>query len=75
MFFDSNMAFQTQTLSLEQRQALFESITAQQSQGSSSFHLPHLRPDQQGETPLDTQTVKLVRTNGAKDIIIKQPRG
>ena len=75
MFFDSNMAFQTQTLSLEQRQALFESITAQQSQGSSSFHLPHLRPDQQGETPLDTQTVKLVRMNGARDIIIKQPRG
>ena len=75
MFFDSNMAFQTQTLSLEQRQALFESITAQQSQGSNSFHLPHLRPDQQGETPLDTQTVKLVRTNGARDIIIKQPRG
>ena len=75
MFFESNMAFQTQTLSSEQLQALFESLTAQQSQCGSSFHLPHLRPDQQGETPLDTQTVKLVRTNGARDIIIKQPRG
>ena len=49
------MAFQTQTLSSEQLQALFESLTAQQSQCGSSFHLPHLRPDQQGETPLDTQ--------------------
>ena len=55
MFFESNMAFQTQTLSSEQLQALFESLTAQQSQCGSSFHLPHLRPDQQGETPLDTQ--------------------
>ena len=38
------MAFQTQTLSSEQLQALFESITAQQSQGNKV-----------GETPLDTQ--------------------
>ena len=44
MFHESNMAFQTQTLSSEQLQALFESITAQQSQG-----------DKVGETPLDTQ--------------------
>ena len=55
MFLESNMAFQTQTLSSEQLQALFESITAQQSQGDSSFYLPHLRSDQEGETPLDTQ--------------------
>ena len=37
MFHESNMAFQTQTLSWEQLQALFESITAQQSQGGSSI--------------------------------------
>ena len=49
------MAFQTQTLSSEQLQALLESITAQQSQGDSSFYLPQLRSDQEGETPLDTQ--------------------
>ena len=49
------MAFQTQTLSSDQLQALFESITAQQSQGGSLFYLPHLSPDQEGETPLDTQ--------------------
>ena len=49
------MAFQTQTLSLEQFQALFESITAQQSQGDSSSYLPHLCSDQEGEIPLDTQ--------------------
>ena len=55
MFLESNMAFQTQTLSSEQLQALFESITAQQSQGDSSFYLPRLRSDQEGETPLDTQ--------------------
>ena len=55
MFHESNMAFQTQTLSLEQFQALFESITAQQSQGDSSSYLPHLCSDQEGETPLDTQ--------------------
>ena len=55
MFLEINMAFQTQTLSSEQLQALFESITAQQSQGDSSFYLPHLRSDQEGETPLDTQ--------------------
>ena len=44
MFHESNMAFQTQTLSSEQLQALFDSITAQQSQGNKV-----------GETPLDTQ--------------------
>ena len=55
MFHESNMAFQTQTLSLEQFQALFESITAQQSQGDSSSYLPHLCSDQEGEIPLDTQ--------------------
>ena len=55
MFHQSNMAFQTQTLSLEQFQALFESITAQQSQGDSSSYLPHLCSDQEGEIPLDTQ--------------------
>ena len=55
MFLESNMAFQTQTLSSEQLQALFESITAQQSQGDCSFYLPHLRSDQKRETPLDTQ--------------------
>ena len=49
------MAFQTQTLSSEQLQALFKSITAQQSQGDSSSYLPHLRSDQEGEIPLDTQ--------------------
>ena len=48
------MAFQTQTLSSEQLQALFESITAQHSQGDSSSYLPHLCLDQEGETP-DTQ--------------------
>ena len=42
-------------LSSEQLQALFESITAQQSQGDSSSYLPQLRSDQEGETPLDTQ--------------------
>ena len=36
-------------------QVLFESITAQQSQGDSSSYLPHLRSDQEGETPPDTQ--------------------
>ena len=55
MFHESMMAFQTQTLSLEQFQALFESITAQQSQGDSSSYLPHLCSDQEGETALDTQ--------------------
>ena len=55
MFLESNMAFQTQTLSSEQLQALFESITAQQSQGDSSFYLPQLLSDQEGEAPLDTQ--------------------
>ena len=49
------MAFQTQTLSSEQLQALFESITAQQSQSDSLFYLPQLRSDQEEETPLDTQ--------------------
>ena len=49
------MAFQTQTLSSEQLQALFKSITAQQSQGDSSSYLPHLYSDQEGEIPLDTQ--------------------
>ena len=34
---------------------MFESITAQQSQGDSSSYLPHLRSDQERETPLDTQ--------------------
>ena len=55
MFHESNMAFQTQTLSSEQLQALFKSITAQQSQGDSSSYLPHLCSDQEGEIPLDTQ--------------------
>ena len=55
MFHESNIAFQTQTLSLEQLQALFESITAQQSQGDSSSYLSHLRSDQEGKTPLDRQ--------------------
>ena len=55
MFLERNMDFQIQALSSEQLQALFESITAQQSQGDSSFYLPHLRSDQEGETPLDTQ--------------------
>ena len=54
MFLESNVAFQTQTLSSEQFQALFESITAQQSQGDSSFYLLHLRSDEEGETPLDS---------------------
>ena len=54
MFLGSNMAFQTQTLSFEQLQVLFESIIAQQSQGESSSYLPHLRSDQEGK-PLDTQ--------------------
>ena len=34
---------------------MFESITAQQSQGDSSSYLPHLCSDQEGEIPLDTQ--------------------
>ena len=55
MFHESNMAFQTQTLSSEQLQALFKSITAQQSQGDSSSYLPHLCSDQEVETALDTQ--------------------
>ena len=55
MFHESKMAFQTQALSSEQLQALFESITAQQSQGDSSSYLPHLCSDQEGEIPLDTQ--------------------
>ena len=55
MFHESKMAFQIQALSSEQLQALFESITAQQSQGDSSSYLPHLCSDQEGETPLDTQ--------------------
>ena len=55
MFLESNIAFQTQTLSSEQLQDLFESITTQQSQSDSSFYLPQLRSDQEEETPLDTQ--------------------
>ena len=55
MFLERNMDFQIQALSSEQLQALFESITAQQSQGDSSFYLPQLLSDQEGETPLDTQ--------------------
>ena len=54
MFLESNMAFQTQTLSSEQLQALLESIIAQQSQSDSSSYLPHLCSDQEGK-PLDTQ--------------------
>ena len=49
------MAFQIQTLYSEQLQALFESTSAQQSQGYGSYYLPNLRSDQEGETPLDTQ--------------------
>ena len=30
-------------------------MTKNKSQGDSSFYLPHLRSDQEGETPLDTQ--------------------
>ena len=55
MFHESSMAFQTQTLSSEQLQPLFQSITAQQLQGDSLSYLPHLRSDQEGETPPDTQ--------------------
>ena len=55
MLHESNMAFQTQTLSSDQLQALPESITAQQSQGGSSSYLLHLRSDKEGETPFDTQ--------------------
>ena len=34
---------------------MFQSITAQQLQGDSLSYFPHLRSDQEGETPLDTQ--------------------
>ena len=34
---------------------MFESITAQHSQGDSSFYLPYLRSDKERETPLNTQ--------------------
>ena len=54
MSIESNMTFQTQTLSSEQLQTSFESITAQQSRDDSSFYLPHLLSDQEGETLLDT---------------------
>lgn len=53
MFLENNMASQAHTLSSEQLQALFTSITTQQSQADSSFYLPHLSSDQERETQLE----------------------
>lgn len=62
-------------LSSVQLQALFASITAQQSQVDSLLYLQELCSDHNWETPVDTQLDAVGEAGEEEHIILKQTKG